>query len=261
MQERVRRATGSAWCLLLVLALLLSSGCQMLQAQTQNNTVWEFGLGGELPNRGITWKDQTTTLKATNGLLELRARNLGHIFNLSFFGGPGMPRPNGVIFDQLALPLEYQAGSLSGLLFGARAEARLLPASDFNFGLLAEFTSFLGFKKDFELKGLVVPGTATGQLSWSQAMAGLIVTYDAFEGSQPFLEVAGSYLKGKFKMKEVIQDLTGEESVNIKSSSYLSITAGWSLFLVDKITVVPRIRFFPGSRSTLGVGLSIYYGF
>lgn len=262
MKERARKAKRLAGFPVvgLVLVLLLTGG-QDLRAQGQDRPAWEFGLTGELYARGIKWADQSTTLKATNLMLELRARNLGNIFNLSFFGGLGLPRPNGVVFDQLPLSLEYQGGSITGLLFGARAEAKLLPASDFNFGLMAEFASYLGFKKDFALSGLVVPGTATVSPSWSQATGGLRVTYDALEGSQPFLEVAGSYFWGKFKMKEKIEDLEGEQTVDLKGSSYVSITAGWSFFLVDKITVVPKVRIFPGSRTGIGGGLSIYYGF
>lgn len=262
MKERDRKAKRLAKFLAVGLTLLLlSASGQALRARDQEKTSWEFGLAGELFARGINWSDQTTTLKATNMMLELRARNLGNIFNLSFFGGLGLPRPNGVVFDRLPLTLEYQGGSISGLLFGARAEVRLLPASDFNFGLLAEFSSCLGFKKDFALSGLVVPGTATATPSYSQASGGLIVTYDALEGSQPFLEVAGSYFWGKFRMKEKIEDLEGDEAVDLKGSGYVSITAGWSFFLVDRITVVPRVRIFPGSRTTIGAALGIYYGF
>ncbi len=262
MKERAGKAKRLAAILIIGLtwSLLLAAG-PALQAREQQKPVWEFGLTGELFSRGIKWSDQTTTLKSTNLMFELRARNLGNLFNLSFFGGLGLPRPNGVVFDQLPLTLQYQGGSITGLLFGARAEARLLPASDFNFGLMAEFSSYLGFKKEFALSGLVVPATATATPSWSQASGGLRVTYDALEGSQPFLEVAGSYFWGKFKMKEKIEDLEGEQSVNLKGVSYVSITAGWSFFLVDKITLVPKVRIFPGSRTGIGGGLSIYYGF
>ncbi|MDI6697969.1 MAG: hypothetical protein QME85_03400 [Candidatus Saccharicenans sp.] len=262
MKERARKAKRLTGVLAVVLTLMLLPTVGLaLQAQEQEKPVWEFGLTGELYARGIKWSDQTTTLKSTNLMFELRARNLGHLFNLSFFGGLGLPRPNGVVFDQLPLTLEYQGGSITGLLFGARAEARLLPASDFNFGLMAEFTSCLGFKKDFALSGLVVPATATATPSWSQASGGLRVTYDALEGSQPFLEAAGSYFWGQFKMKEKIEDLEGEQKVELKGASYVSITAGWSFFLVDKITLVPKIRIFPGSRTTISGLLSIYYGF
>ncbi|MCX8160416.1 MAG: hypothetical protein N3G18_05745 [Candidatus Saccharicenans sp.] len=262
MKESAGKAKRLAGVLVVGLALiLLSAGPRVLRAQDRGGPAWEFGLSGELYARGIKWADQTSTLKATNMMLELRARNLGNRFNLSFFGGLGLPRLNGVVFDQLPLTLEYQGGSITGLLFGARAEARLLPASGFNFGLVAEFASCLGFNKNFALSGLVVPGTATATPSWSQASGGLRVTYDALEGSQPFIEVAGSYFWGKFKMNEKIEDLEGEQTVDLKGVSYVSITAGWSFFLVDKITVVPKVRIFPGSRTGIGAGLSIYYGF
>lgn len=262
MKEGTEKAKGLVKVLATGLTLaLLFIALPALQARAQEKPIWEFGLTGELYGRGIKWSDQTTTLKATNLLIELRARNLGQIFNLSFFGGLGLPRPNGVVFDQLPLTLEYQGGSITGLLFGARAEARLLPASDFNFGLMAEFASYLGFKKDFALSGLVVPGTATASPSWSQASGGLKVTYDGLEGSQPFLEVAGSYFWGQFKMQEKIEDLEGEQKVDLKGASYVSITAGWSFFLVDRITLIPKIRVFPGSKTGIGGGLSIYYGF
>lgn len=261
MNKRTRKVNRMALTLGAVFWLLLFASSSALQAQSQNKIAWEFGLTGELSARGIRWAEESSTLKATNILLELRARNLGNIFNLSVFGGLGLPRPNGVTFEQLPLTLEYQGGSLSGLLIGTRVEARLLQASDFNFGLAGEFSSYLGFKKDFALTGLVVPGTATAQPSWSQATGGLLITYSALEGSQPFLEVAGSYFWGNFQMTEKIEDLEGQEKVKLKGSSYISITAGWSFFLVDKITVVPRVRILPGSRTAIGAGLSLYYGF
>ncbi len=261
MKSKGTGAKGLIRLLIPILVLLMFGGGQWLLAQTEGKPVWEFGLSGELFSRGIKWQEESSTLKSTNATLALIIREITSIINLTIYGGIGMPRPNGIIFDRLPLTLEYQAGSLNGLLAGVRAEARALPASDFNFGLVAEVTSFSGFNKNFDLKGLVVPATATARLSWIQATAGFIVTYDALENSQPFLEIAGSYLQGKFRMKEVIEDLSGEQTVTIKSSGYASITAGWNFYLVDKITVVPRVRFIPGTRSTFGGSLSIFYGF
>ena len=243
--------------------LLLLLCLQNLRAQSSagHQSAWEFGLTGELFNRGLKWEEQTSSLKATNLLLEIRGRNLSNFFNLRMFAGLEQARLNGIIFDQLPITLEYQGGALSGLIFGARADARFYRTSTFSLGVLADFTSYIGFKKSFTMQGFVVPAEATAEPAWAQASVGLMVAYDGLENSQPYLEVAGSLLWGAFKMTERIEDLSGEQSVDLKGSGYLSLTFGWNFFLVDKITVSPRIRVFPGSKTAVGAGITFFYGF
>jgi hypothetical protein len=264
MKTRLRKAKRPAWFLaVLLVTLFLAPGSKglMAQNQAQNKAAWQYGLTGELFNRGIKWEDQTSTLKSTNIMLELEGRNLANRFNLRLLAGLELARMNDLLFENLPITLEYQGGNITGIIFGARADTRLFSASDFNIGVLAEFVSYVGFKKSFDMSGLPVPGKATAEPDWAQASGGLMVTYEALEGNQPFLELAASYLWGSFKMTEQIEDLQGAQTVDLKSSGFLSITLGWNFFLVDKITVTPRVRLFPASKSAIGGGLSIYYGF
>ncbi len=264
MTTILRRAKGPAWSLAVLLVILfLSGGNQKLMAQSQawNKTTWQYGLTGELFNRGIKWEDQASTLKSTNIMLDFKARNLANRLNFRLFGGLGLTKMNGLLFENLPITLEYQGGNVTGIIFGARADTRLFTVSNFNIGALAEFASYIGFKKSFEMAGFPVTSEAKAEPDWAQVSGGLMVTYEALAGSQPFLELAVSHLWGSFKMTEQIEDLEGTQTIDLKSAGLFSITLGWNFFLVDKITLTPRISLFPASKFAVGVGLSICYGF
>ncbi|MDD8031042.1 MAG: hypothetical protein PHQ25_03485 [Acidobacteriota bacterium] len=264
MATILRKTEGPACSLVVLLVILcLSGGSQTLMAQSQtwNKTTCQYGLTGELFNRGIKWEDQTSTLKSTNIMLEFKARNLANRFNLRLFGGLELAKMNGLLFENLPITLEYQGGNITGIIVGVRADTKLFTVSNFNIGVLAEFASYFGFKKSFEMTGFPVTAEAKAEPDWAQASGGLMVSYEALAGSQPFLELAVSHLWGSFKMTEQIEDLVGAQTVDLKSAGLLSITLGWNFFLVDKITITPRISLYPASKFAMGGGLSICYGF
>ncbi|MGB9893709.1 MAG: hypothetical protein ACPLRA_04795 [Candidatus Saccharicenans sp.] len=231
------------------------------QNRSAKPTTWEYGLTAEFYNRGIKWADQTSSLKSLNLVLDLRAKNLANFLNLNLFAGLGNTSLNGTYFDYLPVSLDYQGGQISGIIFGAKAGTDFFSTSDFIFGATVDFASYLSFNKTFPMENLVVPGQIKAEPNWSQVTAGLMITYDGFENIQPFLEVGASFLWGQFKMTETIEDLEGQQTIDLKNSTFISIILGWNINLTNKISLVPRIRFFPGSKAAVGGGLSFVYGF
>jgi len=258
---RVKKA-GSRIMVVSLLTLLVAFSGQSLLAQTNNRikATWQVGLTADMFNRGIKWGDQTSMLKSMNFMLEARTRNLGGFFNLSLFGGLAITNLNGVIFDRLPITLDYEAGGISGVIFGLGIDKEVLSASDWKFGLIADMTAFIGFKKTFAIEGFVLPGEATAEPDWAQASGGLFVLYDGFEKIQPFLQVAASKFWGNFKMSEKIEDLTGEESKDLKASGFLSVTLGWNISLSQRLCLIPRVRVYTGNKTAIGGGLSLFYG-
>lgn len=78
------------------------------------------------------------------------------------------------------------------------------------------------------MTGFPVTAEAKAEPDWAQASGGLMVSYEALAGSQPFLELAVSHLWGSFKMTEQIENLVGAQTVDLKSAGLLSITLGWN---------------------------------
>lgn len=255
----------SIWRQILILGIfvLLVFSHQMLQAQgsSGNKSTWKMGLTADYFARGIKWDDNNSTLKSLNLMLETRAQNLGGLFNLNLFAGLGNTNLQGLTFDHLPITLDYEGGSISGIIFGLGVDRTFFSTSSFNFGLMADFTSYIGFKKSFALEGFVVPGEAQSEPDWAQASAGIFILYDGWEKVAPFLQVAASKLWGTFKMSEKIEDLTGEETKDLKDAGLLSFTLGWNIDLSEKISLIPRIRVYTGNKTAFGGGISFFYAF
>jgi hypothetical protein len=259
---RVKRSDSRVLAVLLLILLAAFGGQSLLaQRNTTARATWQIGLTADMFNRGIKWGARTSTLKSMNFLLEARTKNLGGFFNLNLFGGLAITNLNGVMFDRLPITIDYEGGGISGIIFGLGIDKELLTVSDFKFGLMADMTTYIGFKKTFAIEGFVLPGEAQAEPDWAQASGGLFVLYDGFEKIQPFLQVAASKFWGNFKMSEKIEDLTGEESKDLKGSGFLSLTLGWNISLSQKFCLIPRVKVYAGNKTTIGGGLSLFYAF
>jgi len=258
---KAKKIWRSMLILLFVVLALTPAQALFAKSHPEKTTVWEYGLTVDLYNRGIKWTDQTSTLKSLNLMLDLKAKNLSNFLDLNLFAGLGNTSLNGLLFEHLPRGLDYQGGQISGLIFGVKAGADLFSASDFIFGATADFATYLSFNKTFPIEDLVVNGQAKAEPSWSQASAGIVITYDGFENIQPFIEANLSFLWGQFKMTEIIEDLEGAQTINIKNSTLMSLTLGWNISLADKISLIPKVRAFPGKKTIIGAGLSFVYGF
>jgi hypothetical protein len=265
MLSKAIRAKRSSCRVLAILLFILFTGFggQMLLAQSSPGTkaTWEIGLTTDLFNRGIKWGNESSTLKSLNLMLEARAKNLGGLFNLNLFAGLGNTNLNGMVFDYLPITLDYEGGSISGIILGLGIDKTVFTASSFNFGWMADFAFDVGFKKSFILEDFITPGEAQAEPDWAQASAGIFVLYDGLEKVQPFLQIAGSKLWGNLKMTEKIEDLIGGQSQDLKGAGIMSITLGWNISLSQKIHLTPRVRVYPGSKTAVGGGLSLFYAF
>jgi hypothetical protein len=263
MLLKLKKGKKSSWLSLFILLLFTIFASQALSAQSsnQNKTRWEMGLSAGLFDRGVKAGSNELTLKSSNLLLEARATNLAGWFDLDIFAGINSSKLNGALFDQLPVTIDYEAGGISGLIFGGKISKAFFQTSNFKFGLLADFTSYIGFQKKYTLSDFVVPAEVKAEPDWAQASAGIFVTYDGFVDNQPFLEISFSKLWGTFKMSETIQDLAAEEDKSLKDAGPISIALGWNINLSKDIVFVPKLRVYTGSKTAISGGLSLLYTF
>ncbi|HEK85964.1 MAG: hypothetical protein ACPLZD_08530 [Candidatus Saccharicenans sp.] len=245
--------------LLFFLLLIYTGQALLAESSSENKTSWQMGLSTDLFNRGVKLGSDKLTLKSLSFLLEARAMNLPGLFDLDLYAGLNKSKLNGALFDHLPITLDYEAGYISGLIFGGKISKGLLKSSNFRFGLTADFTTYIGFKKTYTLSDFVVPANVQAEPDWAMASGGIFVLYDGFVDNQPFLEITFSKLWGTFKVTETIQDLTGQQSKNLKDAGPLSLTLGWNINLTKDIIFIPRVRIYTGSRTTIGAGLSLLY--
>ena len=222
---------------------------------------WDCGLRFDFFNRGIKRDEISSTLKSLHLVAEAHGKNLGGTVDLTLFAGLGQTDLNGLVFNQLPVTLDYQAGGINGLIFGLAADWPLIYKSDFKLGLTADFMTWFGFKKKFAMEGFVFPGEARAEPDWSQASGGIFAAYEGYENAEPFIKVKISGLWGTFKMTENIQDLSGEENKSLKGSGLMAVTLGCHLKLTVRLYLTPVAEFYPASKSGLAASLGVLYTF
>jgi len=256
--SRKRMARLIIW---LTVIIMTSTGLFAQRSLQDKTSGWSAGLMTGFFGRGLKCGSQTITMNTPAGLLLAKGQNLGGTVDLSFFAGYGHSGLNGILFDQLPISLDYQAGGIGGLLLGVKADWPIYSFGAYTVGLTAEGMTFLGQKKNFTLEGFAEPGKATIQPNWSQASSGLFLLYDGLEKIQPFLIAGTSFLWGTFKATETISDLTGTQGQKLKASGLLMLTAGGNFKLAENFLLVPLLTVYPASKTALSAGLSLLYSF
>lgn len=265
MAEKKMRVRNFFWFAFVLIVFLVpgfkTQAALYGEAELNQAASWDFGLRFDFFNRGIKRDETTSTLKALHLVAEARGKNLGGTVNLTLFAGLGQTDLNGLVFNELPITLDYQAGRISGLIIGLAADWPLIYKSDFKLGLTADFMTWLGFKEKFAIEGFVFPGEAKAEPDWSQASGGVFATYEGYENVAPFLKVKISGLWGTFKMTENMEDLSGEEKKSLKGSGLMAISLGCYLKLTDRLYLTPVVEFYPAGKSSLAASLAIFYAF
>ena len=117
--------------------------------------------------------------------------------------------------------------------------------NDFEFGVCGQFVYQLGKEKNWDIPGLSVTGTVTGNPTWMRASAGPYIKFTGFDYLSPYVSVCYNNLWGKFEMKQKIQTLEGTEEKKLKSKSLVDVTLGSILTLSTNFFLKGEVHVLP----------------
>ncbi len=248
--------------LTLVLSIgLLHAGLYAQRSLQDKTSSWSAGLMAGFYSRGIKYDSQLINMSAPAGLLIFRGKNLGGTVDLTLYAGYGSSNLNGVLFDRLPISLDYQAGGISGTMLGLKADWPVFYTGNYTIGMVADFISFLGFKRKFNLEDFSETAEARVNPAWNQATGGIYLLYDGLGKIEPYITAGVSFFWGTFKATENIGDLTGTESKKLKGAGIISLTLGANFKLTESLLLVPQFSFYPAGKSALSAGLGVLYSF
>lgn len=250
--------------LLLSLSLfigLLQTGLYAQRSLQDKDSGWSAGLMAEFYSRGIKYDTQSLTIKAPSGFLMFKGKNLGGTVDLTLYAGYGSTNLNGVLFERLPISLDYQAGGISGTMLGIKADWPVFSKGNYTLGMVADFFSFLGFKRKFKLEDFAQTGEASLSPAWNQATGGIYLLYDGLGKIEPYIMTGVSFFWGNFKATENIGDLAGTESKKLKGSGIISLTLGANFKLTESLLLVPKFTFYPAGKTALSGGFGVLYNF
>jgi len=217
------------------------------------------GLGIEYFSRTLIWDQDQYTSKLKASIAVLRAEVIIQKgFSAALLAGYNLSNFNGLIFRGLPFSLDYEAGSLGSIFWGAELEKDLFTAGNFEIGAAAQFVMSLGSSKTFPITGLNQDGESDGKGTWNRIMAGPVVRYTGYEKWTPFLSVAYNALEGKFSMKETIGELAGTEEKSVKSKGMIGVTLGTIYEPSSVFRIRGEVTALPYNK--LGGGLDVDYG-
>jgi len=230
--------------------LLLSGAVSLLTAQQKAPTEpfrfqFRLGLEAEIFKRDITYDEaqSTTPLNSYFTTLRLEAEIAdGYVFSL--IGGYASSNYKSLIFRQLPFSIEFEGGGLGGTLFGAEL-SKVFPFNSFGVGGQVRFLSYSGSEKKWLVPDLAVEGELKSTPSWQELSAGPVLAYLGYENFIPFLSVQYNYLSGKFILRELIENLTGEETKEIKAKAKFSLSAGATLILSSHLSFRGEATYLP----------------
>jgi hypothetical protein len=152
-----------------------------------------------------------------------------------------------LLFRELPISLELDAGSISGFALGAEAKYILYSTYDFTLNAIGQFLYYSGGTKEWEIPGLAVEGTAKGKPKWSRGIIGLSFEYTGLDYFYPYASLCYTPLWGSFEMDETIDGLTGVEKKDIKGKGKFTVGLGGLYELSDSIDIKAEIDILPYS--------------
>ncbi len=231
-----------------------------LRARADEKPGFAGGLGYDRLSRTISWDDGENISKLTANLVTLQGHcRFGERFGLSLKAGLSLPSFNGLVFRELPISIEYQAGAAEALALAGEIRGYLFRSSDFEIEAIGRIVSSIGFKKTWPLEGFAVDGETRGRQLWLEANIGGKATYTFFARFRPYLLIAGNLLRGKFEMDLTLEDLVGSETKAVKGKSALFTAFGASFEISPRFSVIAEVALLPysgGVDSSLAFGIS-----
>lgn len=221
------------------------------------------GIHFEYFKRKMTWDEKKYTSDLKSYLFALNVEfEIMEDFSLYAIAGYSLSNFDSLVFRQLPFSVELDVGNIDGYVMGVEARKGLLYSRNFEVGAYGQFIYYAGKEKEWELSGLVVPGTVTGKPTWMRASVGPLITYTGFDSFSPYLCLCYNNLWGKFKMTQNIQTLDGNEEKDLKSKGIVDVTLGSIIDLTDRFFIKGEIHVSPhGDGTDLGFVLVAAFSF
>jgi hypothetical protein len=199
---------------------------------------WSAALGFEYFKSTISWDEDSLISPLKTYLMTFHVNyeildglNLGGIF------GYASSDYESLTFRDLPISLTMDKGTIGGMLFGGEATFTFYETDSFDFSVLGQYIYYNGGQKQWDIPGLTVDGTATGEPKWSRLTAGISFRYLAADPFLPYLNIAYSSLSGTFAMEESIQTLNRTEEKKISAVGNFMIGVGGIYDFSDSLSL------------------------
>lgn len=207
----------------------------------------KFRLGAEIEvfKRSLFWSEQeeTTALNAYLTLLRFETEFLDG-YNLALVAGYSSSSFHRLIFRNLPFSIDFEVGGLAGSLFGADF-SKLFYFNLIAIGGRARFLSYAGQEKKWSIPDLAVEGELKSQPNWKQISAGPMLGYNGYENFFPYISIEYNRFWGQFKMRQIIENLVGNETKEINSRGKIALALGANFLISSRFSLGGEAKFIP----------------
>ena len=246
--------------ILLILVLpCFSLAQEEREALIQSKSI-KLGFGLEYLSRTILWGDDNKNSSKFNSLFFTFSTQFeikeGLYASASF--GYSFSNYEGLEFIKLPYTLGPGDQSLKGYLLGVEIKKNIVNREELEIDVLGQFFWYLGSSETWPLpEGILnVPGTATGNPSWTRISIGPVFTYKGFESLTPYLYLSFNKLQGTFTMESTVQELEGREELKITGKSSFCTSLGGIYEISEAFSINPEASFMP-YRGGVDLSLSV----
>jgi opacity protein-like surface antigen len=232
---------------MLIFSLLLPSG-GLIGEEIESNAFslkFSFGAETEILKRSLWWSEEekTTAFNAYCALFRLETEILEGL-KLAILAGYSSSDFHSLIFKHLPFSIDFEVGGLGGSLFGAEL-SQIFGLNSVALGGRARFLLYSGQEKKWAIPDLAVEGELKSQPQWKQITFGPILGYNGYENFFPYISIGYNYFWGEFSLREIIENLTGIETKEIKVRGKVALAAGASFQVSSRFSLGGEATFLP----------------
>jgi len=206
---------------------------------------FRFGAETEIFKRSLWWSEEekTTALNASCGLFRLETEILNGL-KLALLAGYSSSDFHSLIFKHLPFSIDFEVGGLGGSLFGAEV-SQIFGLNSLALGGRARFLLYSGQEKKWAIPELAVEGELKSQPKWKQITVGPILGYNGYENFFPYISIVYNYFWGEFSLQEIIENLAGIETKEMKVRGKIGLAAGASFQVSPRFSLGGEATFLP----------------
>lgn len=253
---KARLGRPSALGLIALALVLVAAGDARAAAAGQK---FCLGLGAATFSRTVSsgTAADLTRVRATNLSISGTYRPAPWLV-LELFAGLSSTNPDGLIFEALPVSIDYEAGAIRGLLFGAGLAARIGAFGRFEIEGAGRIVYSQGTTKTLPMSDFTVSGSAGAKPAWLEASLGPRLIYRASPGFVPYLRVAADLFRASLTMTETLGDLSGRQKLTLKAKAFLEAALGADVKLGARLTLRAEAGLLPrpgGADAAASAGL------